>query len=233
MSNTTRERLALARAHVRRGEVAAAEAIYSTLVQDFPAFADVHNEAGLFFHEQGDFDRAQASFLDALKINPSYTEAALHLSITWNDMGRYEDAQRVYAEALVKARASRDVLDPPLAQRIVNLYADIGDVYAQAREWKRSAAAYREGLALGPNFHDVRLRLAQVLLDAGDSAGAVVEAQQVVDASPDFRAALLMLGLACLAAGDRSTAARTWHDVLEREPAHKRAAMYLRLMEKR
>lgn len=232
MLNTVKERLALARTHVRRGDVAGAEAIYTALLLDFPEFADIHNEAGLFFHERGNYDRAQAEFLQALKINPAYIEAALNLSIIWNDLGRYEDAKKVYADAVSRAKSKTDVLEPPVAQRVVNLYAEIGDIYAQAGLWERAVKSYREGLAIAPNYHDVRMRLAQVLLDSRETASAISELETVVKANPDLTAARLMLGFAYLAFGYKVQAVATWKAILAKEPEHPRALAYLRLVEK-
>lgn len=232
MLNTVKERLALARTHARRNEWSAAESTYAALLADFPGFADIHNEAGLFFHERSDFERAQKEFQQALKINPAYIEAALNLSIIWNDLGRYEDARKVYQDAVTRAKSKTDVLEPPVAQRVVNLHAEIGDIYAQAGLWEKAVKAYRDGLALAPNYHDVRLRLAQVLLDARETAAAISELESVVKASPELTSAKLMLGLAYLAFGYKVQAAATWKAILAKEPNHPRASAYLRLVEK-
>ncbi len=229
MPNSVKERIALARGHVRRGDLAAAEAIYTAIADEFPSFADVQNELGLLYHERGDFELAQQSFLRALSINPAYTEAALHLSITWNDLGRYEDARRVYREAVERARDVRDGLEPPVAQKIATLFAEIGDIFALAGQPTRAAKAYRDALDLGPGYHDIRLRLAQALQDANDLTNAIIEIQRVIEASPDLMVARVALGLAQFASGNRTEAASAWRAVLERDPKHPRALMYLRL----
>jgi tetratricopeptide (TPR) repeat protein len=232
MQNTVKERLALARAHARRGEWSAAESAYEALLTEFPDFADVHHEVGLFFHERGDYARAQKELEQALKINPAYIEAALNLSILWNDLGRYEDASRVYQDANARAKGNTDKLDPPVAQRVVNLYAEIGDIYAQAGLWDSAVKSYREGLRIAPSYHDIRMRLAQVLLDAKELPAAIDELELVVRLSPELIAGWLTLGLAYLSLGDEAKAANAWQAVLKQSPDHPRAKAYLRLVEK-
>ena len=55
-------------------------------------FADVHNMMGVIHHDRGRLEEARDAFRKALTINPKYTEAALNLSVTCNDLGEYEQA---------------------------------------------------------------------------------------------------------------------------------------------
>jgi tetratricopeptide (TPR) repeat protein len=229
VGQSVRERLAQARAHARRGELSQAEALYVGVLAEQPGFADVHNELGLLFHEQGQFERAEAEFRRALEVNPRYTEAALHLAIVQNDVGQYDEARAAYSQVADLARSGAQGLDPLVAGKIANLHADVGDAYVAAGLPKRAVAAYREALTLGPAFHDIRLKVAQVLQDAGDGAEAIHELEQVVAAAPDLLAAQVALGLARFSTGDKPGAIATWRAVLVKAPADKRAAMYLRL----
>lgn len=229
MSHSVRDRLSLARGHLRRGELDAAEALLVALTTEHPRFADLQNELGLLFHERGDFARAEAAFRKALELNPGYTEAALHLSITWNDLGRYEDASRVFSDAVRAAKSGPGALDPALARRVGALHVEIGDVYTRAGHPTRAAEAYRTALELCPTFHDVRLKRAQALLDATDAEGAIGELDAIIAASPGLLAAQITLGVAHHAAGRRERALEIWQGVLRQDPANTQAAMYLRL----
>lgn len=229
MARNFRERLALARGLMKRGELTTAESMLAAIVNDHPNFADVHNELGLLHHELGDFQKAAAAFGRALEINPAYTEAALNLAITWNDLGRYDDARRV-CESAQQARDSREnSLHPAAAGRIANLHAEIADIYADLGRLKDAIRAYREALAVGPLFHDVRLRLANTLQLAGDKEAAVAELEQVVRDAPEQVNARVALGLAYFSAGRRDEAVACWREVVGRDPEHGRARMYLRV----
>lgn len=227
MSTSVQERIAHARGLKARGELRAAATALEELVRDHPRFADVHNLLGLVWHELGDFERAAQAFRNALEINPHYTEAALHLAVVANDVGRYTEARQVFERAL--EGSSGRALDPILSARVANLYAEIGDAFAAAGVFDRATDAFRQALELHPSFHDIRRRLAQTLLDAGDPAAAVGELERVVEAQPTSTPAKVALGLAMLSAGRRDEAVSLWRQVLERDPNDKRALMYLRL----
>lgn len=229
MANTFKDRLTQARGHRQRGEHEPAEALYTQLAREQPGFADVQNELGLLLHDRGEFERAAQAFETALTINPRYTEAALHLAITWNDMGRYEDARAVYERVVARSRATHSVVDPLVAGKIANLYADIGDAFLSAGAPSRAVNAYRDALELGPAFHDIRVRLAQALQEVGDPNGAAQQLEQVLGVNPDNLGARVALGLAQLSGGDKEAAITTWRDVLARSPGHTRATQYMRL----
>lgn len=229
MSQSVRERLAQARGHARRGEFGAAEAIYGAVLAEHPEFADVHNEFGLVCHEKGDFARAEECFRRALEINPGYTEAALHLAIVRNDVGRYDDARDAWSLAEARSQLGPAGLEPVAAGKIANLFADVGDAFSAAGAHARAVRAFRDALELGPRFHDIRMKLAHALQEAGDVAGAVSELEAVCAQAPEFAPARIALGVTRFSLGDRAAAVACWRAVLASHPDDKRAAMYLRL----
>src|SRR5207248_278985 len=97
--------------------------------------ADVHHLLGLIYHQMGEFESALHALERAVEINPQYVEAVLNLAILCNDVGQYERAQQLYAQATEGARAGpRDALgDEPLDSfsrgKISNLHAQVGDGY--------------------------------------------------------------------------------------------------------
>ncbi|MCK5796617.1 MAG: tetratricopeptide repeat protein, partial [Deltaproteobacteria bacterium] len=86
MNDQTRHRLIKGREHYENHEFLQAEALLTQVVQDDNDFADVYNMLGVIYHDQGRFRQAQTSFERALEINPAYTEAALNLAVTYNEL---------------------------------------------------------------------------------------------------------------------------------------------------
>ena len=62
-------------------------------------YPDIHYTLGLIDHQRGNYRRAVERFGQAVSLNPDYTEALLSLSITLNDMGRYDEARDAYDRA--------------------------------------------------------------------------------------------------------------------------------------
>jgi tetratricopeptide (TPR) repeat protein len=185
---------------------------------------------GVIFHDRGQFARAQRCFEQALALNPGYTEAALNLSVIYNDAGRYEDGRRIYEEARARQQANPSALDPFLQGKIANLYAEIGDVFAQSGQLPRAIDEYRRALELGPKFHDIRLKLAAALRDSGQRDTALKELEVMVREAPGFTPARVALGVTYYTAGQMADAERAWDEVIKQRPGDRVAEMYLSLL---
>ena len=85
------------RTYFEQGKLNDSLRCFLELIKDNPyRFADVHNKVGVIYHNKGIPENAIASFEKALKVNPSYTEAAINLSIVYNELGKYEEARRYF-----------------------------------------------------------------------------------------------------------------------------------------
>lgn len=222
--------LAEGREAYRRGDLSVAERALSLALDRGAAdFADVHHLLGVVYHAWGVYGKARAAFENALRINPHYSEAALSLSITYNDLGRYAEAQDVLAR--VPRADETSGTDALTRAKIANLHAAVGDAYRSARLPSEATIEYRRALALAPRFVDIRLRLAQALGDAGDVGAAISELRQAREDNPSYVPALLLLGLLLHGAGDAAGAKEALESVLAVRPGHARAESYLRMLE--
>ena len=196
------------------------------------AYADVHHLLGLIYHQMGEFESALHALEKAVEINPGYVEAVLNLAILCNDVGQYERAQQLYAQATEGARGGpKDALgDEPLDSfsrgKISNLHAQVGDGYMSCRRPLDAAVEYRRALTLCPTFADLRLKLANALRDAGQRDAALGELRRAV------LAARVALGIAFASAGKIDEALAQWQEILRRDPEHRTAQVYLKLSQK-
>ena len=85
-------------------------------------------------------------------------------------------------------------------------------------------------MELGPDFHDMRYRLARLLLEGGNALEAREHLARIVDANPELVDARAALGLAQYLSGDPDGARAEWAMVLERRPGHARATAYLSML---
>ncbi|MCA9602614.1 MAG: tetratricopeptide repeat protein, partial [Myxococcales bacterium] len=131
MEERFKQILALGREYYEKREYDRAEH-YLRQVGAHEQFADVQNMLGVIAHDKGNLEEAQACFEGALRINPNYTEAALNLSVTYNDLGRYDEAKRIYQAALSRGQASPGKLDPFVKGRIANQHGELAQAYQDA-----------------------------------------------------------------------------------------------------
>jgi tetratricopeptide (TPR) repeat protein len=150
--------------------------------------------------------------------------------VIYNDAGRYEDGRRIYEDARARQQSNPSALDPFLQGKIANLYAEIGDVFAQSGQLERAIDEYRRALELGPKFHDIRLKLAAALRDGGQRDAALKELEAMVREAPAFTPARVALGVTYYTSGQMAEAERAWREVLQQRPDDRVAEMYLSLL---
>ena len=169
---------------------------------------------------------------EALRINPGYTEAALNLVVTCNDLGKYGEAKVVYEQAMATSKRAPRELDPFAKGKIANMHADVGAAYRAVGLYDEAVREYERALALCPTFVDIRTELGNTRREMGDVAGAIRELERVRAESPRFVGGRLQLGLGYYAAGRRDDAAGEWRAVLEIAPDNRSAQMYLALLDR-
>ncbi len=196
------------------------------------AFADVHHLLGLSFSLLGQPERALAQFQRALELNPRYLEALIHLGLVLNELGRTAEADDAFHRASVHVPPAAAGLPGPIAAKLANRHAELGDAYAEAGALHQAIEQYERALQLGPAFHDLRYRLARLLLEVGRALEAREALEQVVRARPNFVDAEALLGLARLLSGDGIGARDVWRACLARRPENARVEAYLTMLER-
>jgi tetratricopeptide (TPR) repeat protein len=196
-------------------------------VDEHPHFADVHNMLGVIHHEQGDYERAEQDFENALRINPRYTDAALNLAVLRNDTGRYDAAREMYDRAVSSTRGGPGELDRNVAAKLANMHAELGDTYRAAARLEEAIGEYERALGLCPGFIDIRAKLASALRDAGRLERAIAEYEDILGRNAAWVPARLNLGLTLLRAGRRQEAVEHWQKVLRLSPNDAKAIAYL------
>ncbi len=226
MDDTLRDALAMGRELYQQKEYVRAEPYLARIAEAKLPYADVYNMLGVIYHDVGQFSKAQASFEEALRINPGYTEASLNLAVTYNDIGRYAEARDLYLGALTSSTRPGGKLDSFVMGKLANMYADIAEVFAAAGAFDEAIAEYRRALGLRPTFIDLRLRLAQSLRDAGRAEEALRELRAILTQNADYLPARLSLGLTLFSLGDHAASLAELESILVAHPDHPRAKVY-------
>ena len=156
---------------------------------------------GVIYHAQGRFSDAEEAFENALRLNPRYTEAALNLSVTYNDRGKYDRAREVYTKAVSASVGQPNALDRFARGKLANMHADLGAAYAGLAMFDEAVREYAKALDLCPDFADLRVRLGNVYRDMGMFHAAVAEFEHAKKLRPDFIPARIHLGVTLFSLG--------------------------------
>jgi tetratricopeptide (TPR) repeat protein len=229
MDEKLKQAIALGREHYEKREYEKADRYLSQVVQGPHRFPDIHNMRGVILHDRGELENARDSFKRALEINPAYTEAALNLAVTYNDLGQYDQAQEVYGSVVRRDATGQQQQDSFAMGKIANLHAGVAEAYLEIGMMNEAVQEYRAAIRLCPKFADLRVKLAEVYKNMGDLSAARYELAEAVSVRPDYGPARVALGVLLLVGGQRPEAIRIWQEALDRDPTNKSAEMYLRM----
>lgn len=225
--------LARARDRLAVGDYRATVLCCEQVIAEGRPFADAFHLLGVAFALLGQPDRALEAFDQALLRNPRYLEALVHRALALSALGRGDEAQQALSHAAHLTPPPVAGLPAVVAGQLANRHGDLARAYEEAGQPSRAIAEYRRALELGPAFHDLRYRLARVLLETGAALEARDELERVLAANDEFLDARVSLGLAHYMAGDELGARRIWDECLVRRPRYARAQSYLSMLDRK
>lgn len=230
MAGQTERMLARARERFAVQDYYGAVHLLEEIVASGRAFADVHHLLGVSLSLLGQPQRALAEFERALSLNPRYLEALIHQGLVLTEMGRTAEAEEAFRRAAASVAPPSNGLASPVAARLANQHAELADAYAEAGALDRAIEQYQRALELGPAYHDLRYRMARLLIEASRPLEARETLEAVVRARPNFVDAEAALGLAHYLSGDALGAREIWKRCVARRPENARVEAYLAML---
>lgn len=219
------------RVYFEQGKFDAAARCFGEIVRDNPdKFADVYNKLGVIYHRKGITEKATVYLEKSLKVNPAYTEAALNLSIVYNELGRYEDAHRIFDSAVKTVSKARRIKDPYIEGKLANEHARLGGWYYDLGRFKEAVAEYKKALKLCPSFADITTQLGIAYRDKGNLASAIDAFTKAQNINPKYLPALTHLGITFYKQGFVDMAIIEWKKALTIDPNNRDARIYLSLV---
>ena len=173
---------------------------------------------------------AAALLEQALSINPNYTEAALNLAVTYNDLGRYEEARVVYSRAVAISKSAPKRLDPYAKGKLANMHADLGSAYHGLGMYDEAIEEYSKALRMAPDFVDIRTKLGNTYRDKGDLDRAERELRRAMTQKPNYIPARIHLGFTLYRQGRVPEAVTELQEALKLDPDNKRCKLYLEML---
>jgi len=192
--------------------------------------ADVYNALGTVYADQGKFNFAEVAFKSALKINPHYMEAALNLSVIYNNLGLGKQAKSIYKKLQSYGAKSRGAMDPLLMAKIANMHSEIGDLYHSVGEYQLAIRSYEQALDLCPSFIDIVTKLATAYRESGNSAKALKLFDKTKKTASRYAPFWISLGVTHYARNNRAEAKKAWKRALSIEPRNSSAKAYAGLL---
>jgi tetratricopeptide (TPR) repeat protein len=150
--------------------------------------------------------------------------------VTYNELGRYGEAKRVYGDAMARAQSEPRLLDSFAKGKLANMHAHLADAYHGIGLHAEATREYRQALTLCPTFVDLRTKLGNTLRDMGRIDEAIAEYREVLETNPNYLPGRLQLGVTLYTAGRVDEAVAEWRKASQIDPDNKSARSYLKML---
>lgn len=194
---------------------------------------EVFQMLATIYYDQGKFNKAISTFKKALEIDPAYTDAAVGLSIILNDIGRYDDARKVFEDARaqleLKKQNQSENSENNLNEKFALKHAELADLYLQHKRFAESAEQYLKALSLSAKKIDLNLRLAECYVQAGQKDKAIQGLKALLQMDPKLSAPRLKLGLILYNSHHIAEAVDQWETILHYDSKNQDAIRYLKM----
>jgi len=212
-----------------RREFQKADVLIQQRMQEQPNSADSHYFVGMFHYFQGQLGKTVESLKRALAIDPHHTDAAICLSVLFNDVGKYDEARQVFE--LANQSVSRKPGDPntEVDKKFAVKHLELADLYFRYRRYDEAIDEYATAAGLDPMTPEIRIRLAKAYAKKGFLSRAMQELQSLKRERPDYTPASLQLGLLHYSQGNVLDAELEWEMVARQDPGNREAIAYLEM----
>ncbi|MEK6704678.1 MAG: tetratricopeptide repeat protein [Candidatus Poribacteria bacterium] len=207
----------------------AAELLIDEKLREEPASADAYYFLGIFHYFSGQFGLTVDNLNKALSLDPHHTDAAICLSVIFNDVGKYNEAKRVFEQAnqSVTNKQTGDNLE--IDKKFSIKHLELADLYFRYRRYDEAIADYTKAGILDPYTLDIRIRLAKAYAKKGFISRSMQELQQLKNTHQNYIPARIQLGLLHYSQGNLLDAELEWEGVLDIEPMNREAISYIEM----
>jgi protein O-GlcNAc transferase len=188
------------------GDLKGAADCYSRIVAIAPGSFEAHENLGLTFAWQKQYEAALASFRRALALRPDRAEAHNNIGNALFALNRIEPAIESFRKAAT--------IQPGLAQAHFNL----GAALASAGRHQEAVSSYRAAIAAAPGFAEAHNNLGISLRATENTPAAIESFRRAVELEPDFAQAHNNLGNALGATQNHAAALDCYRRATELQP---------------
>lgn len=201
-----------------------------TALANEPDNADFYYLRGVLRSYQGKLGQSIEDLKTALSYDPKHTDAAVCLSVILNDIGKYDEAKKVFEQANQSVFMKQLGEDEQIDRRFAVKHFELGDMYFRYRRFDESIEEYNKAIILDPTAIPIHIRRAKAFAKKGFITRAIQELQQLKIQYPYELTIRIQLGLLHYSQGNILDAGLEWESVLEADPRHREAMGYLELI---
>ena len=184
------------------------------------------------FHIKGEIGKAIKAFNKCLSLDPAHTDAAISLSVVYNDIGKYEEAKKVFEQANSRVKYSKDTShfeDDHINKKFGLKHFEIAEMYMTYNRLDEALFEFNKVVGLDPENLEARVRIAKVYAKKNFVSKALDELKRLKSERPEYIPARIALGVLYYGCGKVLEARSEWERVLVKDSRNEEALMYLNL----
>lgn len=215
----------------QKNDLKTASLFLNEIIDQNPNATEAYFYLANVFHVRGELGKAIKGFQRVLELDPNHTDAAISLSVIYNDIGKYEEAKAIFEKAnnQVKNTQSAGVADPHLNKKFSLKHYELAEMYVSYGRCDEALFEYNKAIALDSDNLEIRIKVAKAYTKKGFTSKAFDELRRLKNENPGYMPARIALGLLYYGNGNIIEATAEWQNVLSREPNHPEAMMYVNL----
>ncbi len=204
-----------------------AEPLIRKKLQSEPNRPDAYYFLGVMYYFQGQIGLAVENLKKALSFNSKHTDAAICLSVLYNDIGKYDDAKKVFEQANQSIAHKQTGDDLKIDRKFAVKHLELADLYFRYRRYDEAIEEYSKAARLDLSNLEIRIRRAKAYAKKGFFTRSMQDLQQLKHEHPYFMPARIQLGLLHFSQGNVLDAELEWETILELDPKNREAQSYL------
>lgn len=215
----------------QKNDLKTASLFLNEIIEQNPNATEAFFYLANVFHVRGELGKAIKGFQRVLELDPNHTDAAISLSVIYNDIGKYEEAKAIFEKAnnQVKSSQVQGVTDPHLNKKFSLKHYELAEMYVSYGRCDEALFEYNKAIALDPDNLEIRIKVAKAYTKKGFTSKAFDELRRLKNENPGYMPVRIALGLLYYGNGNILEATAEWQNVLSREPNHPEAIMYVNL----
>jgi tetratricopeptide (TPR) repeat protein len=215
----------------QKNDLKTASLFLNEIIEQNPNATEAFFYLANVFHVRGELGKAIKAFSRVLELDPHHTDAAISLSVIYNDIGKYEEAKAIFEKAnnQVKNTQQQGLSDPHLNKKFSLKHYEIAEMYASYGRCDEALFEYNKAATLDSDNLEIRIKIAKTYTKKGFTSKAFEELKRLKNEQPGYMPARIAMGLLYYGNGNIIEAQAEWQNVLSREPNHPEATMYVNL----
>lgn len=174
LTERQQELMDTARDHFTKGHYRLAEPLLMQLHTDGAQSPEIPYMLATITFDRGHLKKAIQLFKTSLEIDPEFTDSSVGLSIILNDLGKYDEAKKVFESAYsAMKRKQRGGEDSNLKEKLARKHAELGDMYFLANMFADASEQFKKATELVPSISEFSRRLGECSLKLNNETQAI------------------------------------------------------------